>query len=149
MSIPKLILIIIPFLFLAAIEVSAHPPSEIKLNYDPASGLFNIVVHHVSSNLRSHHIRAVSISINNKPMARFAFPSQTSAAGLVKEVPLTLKPGDVVAVKVFCTQAGPKEATIIIFDESQKENQPPGLRQQAPASGPDKKKDYKKKSTYP
>lgn len=92
----------------------AHPPSDIALIYDAEKKVLVVDIKHVSDNMRKHHIRRIQVFKNDADPLEYSLVKQTSGAGLVHKVPLNAKSKDQIRVKAICSEAGYKEATLII-----------------------------------
>lgn len=90
---------------------SAHPPSEIRLNYDGEKKLEVRVIHGVDNGSK-HFIDKVEVRLDSKLVAEKVFASQLSPKGLVVAFPLgSLAPGTVIAVRAHCNIFGSREVT--------------------------------------
>ena len=111
-------IVIIGVLFCnVALRGEARPPSKIDLSYDKDTKRLHVVVQHVSENLRKHHIRKLDVSVNDEMPFSHYFPSQTSAAELITDIPLDVAPNDTIRVEAFCSDAGRAEQTLFITED--------------------------------
>jgi len=93
---------------------SAHPPSNIKLTYDPETEILHVSLIHRSSDPRSHRIRKIILYQNDEETDHFFYPKQTNGAGLEEDLYIEVESGDVVRIKAICSEAGSGEAEITI-----------------------------------
>ncbi|MFH1359948.1 MAG: hypothetical protein ABIJ41_02805 [Candidatus Omnitrophota bacterium] len=112
-------------LFFMAQSASAHPPSEIQLNYNQENQILHIVVSHNTHNLTKHRIRKVIVYLNDQEVLNKNYVKQMSASELVNDIAVQAKPGDIISVKAICSEAGYKQESLIIpQEETQKDKSP-------------------------
>jgi len=103
-------------LFLQPFFLWAHPPTDMKLEYDQNEKNLHVEITHVAHDPREHHIRKVLIYQNDeKPIIRY-FATQTRPSLLIVDVPLEAKEKDTVRVKAICNEGGQKEETLVVSD---------------------------------
>lgn len=105
-------------LFMPAQLLWAHPPGKIELNYNVATQMLEIKMDHVSSNLNKHYIRLLQIVKNQDEPINMTLPTQTSPEGLLKSVSVAANPGDTISVKVYSTQGGIGEESLVVPEPS-------------------------------
>ena len=109
----KIISALIVFLFILTGVAYAHPPKEINLDFDKASGTISAVVVHPVNNPAEHYIKTVEISLNGALVNTQNFTKQDNAVTqFVSYVIKDAKPGDTVSVKAYCSIQGDKENSI-------------------------------------
>ena len=108
----KMILVLCGFL-IASTTAFAHPPSDIKIQFDPATKILTAVIKHRVSNPKTHYINKVDIGLNGKEIQMLSFKSQeTPALQTVKfAIPLAKK-GDTLSVEGYCSLSGKLEKEI-------------------------------------
>jgi desulfoferrodoxin (superoxide reductase-like protein) len=100
-------------LLLAAAQAFAHPPSDIKIQFDPATKLLTAVIEHRVSNRKSHYIKKVDIGLNGKEIKTLSFKKQDdNAAQTVKFAVPRAKKGDTLSVEGYCNLSGKLEKEI-------------------------------------
>ncbi len=104
--------------------VFATPPSEIKLEYDQEKKILHMEFKHVSSDPRDHYLRRVFIYKNDVEVVKRQYTKQTNHQKLIDDVPIELRPGDVVRVLAICNEAGRKEETLVIPEKNEESNSP-------------------------
>lgn len=93
----------------------AHPPSDIKTQYDPATQTLKAVIEHPVSNASTHYIDKVDISINGKEVQELKFQSQETPGSQTLEIQLKdVKSGDLLSVEGYCNLSGKLEKEIKI-----------------------------------
>jgi hypothetical protein len=110
----KIILFFVVLLFLVPKLVGAHPPSNMELEYDSEGKLLHITMRHVTNNSRKHRIRLLVVYKNGEQFANYYLPHQVSPKGIDTESALDAESGDEIKVQAVCSEAGRKEATLII-----------------------------------
>jgi len=102
-----------------------HPPTDVKLNYDQATGILHIEMTHVTGNIREHHIRKLIVFRNQKEILNETIVKQTTPHHFAMDIPLIANPADVIIVRAFCKEGGSLEESITIpAPEGEKESQP-------------------------
>ncbi len=91
----------------------AHPPSDIKIQFDPATKILTAVIQHRVSNPTSHYIYKVDIGRNGKKIQMLPFKKQeTCTSQTVKFVIPEAKKGDTLSVEGYCKLGGRLEKEI-------------------------------------
>ena len=108
----RLLSMILGFVFISP-SLYAHPPSEMKLNYDAKQKLLHIEIKHLSYNPREHHIRRLMI-VKNDEQPLISYFSSQKPDGLSQDVTIDAKKGDIIYVKAYCSDSGTKEETLAI-----------------------------------
>ena len=108
----KIILTLCGLLVISA-TAFAHPPSDIKIQFDPATKTLTATIKHRVSNPKSHYIFKDDIGLNGKEIKMLSFKSQaTSAAQPVLFVIPEAKKGDTLSVEGYCNLGGKLEKEI-------------------------------------
>lgn len=94
--------------------LSAHPPTDLKISYDPAEGVLRVSMTHVTSNMIKHRIRKIQVFKNDEVVLDETIVQQTSSNSMVKSIPLSVVAGDTIRVKAICSEGGIGEQTIVI-----------------------------------
>jgi desulfoferrodoxin (superoxide reductase-like protein) len=91
----------------------AHPPADIKIQFDKRFHLLTATIEHPVSNPKSHYINKVDIGLNGKEIQTLTFKQQDANAEQVIAVPIPqAKAGDVISVEGYCNQSGKLEKEI-------------------------------------
>jgi hypothetical protein len=97
-------------LFFLATTVYAHPPSDIKIIFDPKTKILSALIIHNVSNPATHFIKKVDVSLNGKEIVEQAIsrqdnPNSQSVSYLIPD----FKEGDLLAVEGYCSISGKLE----------------------------------------
>lgn len=92
--------------FLAAAPVSAHPPSSVIPAYDPATGELRVAITHTVPNPDRHYIGNIAVFVNGGLVNDTAYSFQPSPDTFTYIYPVTVQPGDKIAVTAGCNLAG-------------------------------------------
>ncbi len=111
-SIVFILLLMIPLVY-------AHPPSDIKITFDPQTKMLRAVIMHDVSNPFKHYIEKVDIALNGDEIAEIGFLKQdNNQSQLVSYSIPAAKDGDVISVEGYCSISGKlKEEITIKTDE--------------------------------
>ncbi len=108
----KTILMLCGLLFTSTLAF-AHPPSDIKIQFDDKTKTLTVVIQHRVSNPQSHYINKVDIGLNGKEIQMLPFTSQdNNATQTVKITVLEAKKGDTLSVEGYCNLSGKLEKEI-------------------------------------
>ncbi len=111
----------------------ATPPTTLDLTYDPASGVLHVEAKHVSEHLDKHYLHRLVIYRNGAQEQEIVYTRQKYPSKFMEDIPLIAKPGETIAVEVFCSQGGSKRAELTIDSTSPDSATPSAL---SPAEGP-------------
>jgi len=93
--------------------VFAHPPSDIKIKYDPAGKMLEALIEHAVSNPQGHYIKKVDVSLNGKEILSQELSRQdNNQTQTVKYLIPDAKAGDTLAVEAYCSISGKLEKEI-------------------------------------
>ncbi len=96
------------FIFFAAVPMAyAHPPSDIRISFDPNTKILKAVIMHNTSNPLSHYIEKVDVGLNGKEIieqliSREDNNESQSVSYLIPDA----KDGDTVSVEGYCSISG-------------------------------------------
>ncbi|MCM8797560.1 MAG: hypothetical protein NC923_06790 [Candidatus Omnitrophica bacterium] len=113
----KRILVVIGFLsgLVFTSTAYAHPPSDIKVTFDPETQMLEVVIAHNVSNPISHYIKKVDIGLNGKEIIEHIISRQdNNQTQTVRYLIPDAKSGDVISVEGYCSISGKlkKEITV-------------------------------------
>jgi hypothetical protein len=96
--------------FLLTATVYAHPPSDIKVTFDPKTKILSALIIHDVSNPATHFIKKVDVSLNGKEIVEQAIsrqdnPNSQAVSYLIPD----FKEGDRLAVEGYCSISGKLE----------------------------------------
>lgn len=99
------------FVFFALNAVAyAHPPSDIKITFDPKTKILNAQIIHDVSNPSTHYIKKVDVAINGKEIIEQSISRQdNSDSQMVSYFIPDAKVGDVFSVEGYCSISGKLE----------------------------------------
>jgi len=98
----------IMFIFLTIASAAyAHPPSDIKIDFDPKTKMLHAVIVHNTSNPLNHYINKVDVGLNGKKIIEHAISrednnKEQTVSYLIPDV----KDGDVLSVEGYCSISG-------------------------------------------
>ena len=111
----KKIALVLCGLLVACTTAFAHPPSDIKIQFDEKTKTLTAVVKHRVSNPKAHYINKVDIGLNGKEIQMLPFRKQENNAGQTLKVLVPeAKAGDVLSVEGYCNLGGKLEKEIRI-----------------------------------
>lgn len=85
----------------------AHPPSDIKISFDPATKMLHAVIIHNTSNPESHYIKKVDVSLNGKEIIGQEISKQdNNESQTVHYLIPDARQGDVISVEGYCSISG-------------------------------------------
>ncbi|MFA5167208.1 MAG: RnfABCDGE type electron transport complex subunit D [Candidatus Omnitrophota bacterium] len=94
-------------LLIASTTAFAHPPSDIKIQFDPATKLLTAVIEHHVSNPQTHYIKKVDIGLNGKEIKMLPFKKQDDNTTQTVEIMIPeAKKGDTLSVEGYCNLSG-------------------------------------------
>ena len=107
---------LIVFIFLVVASTAyAHPPSDIKTDFDPKTKMLHAVIVHNTSNPLNHYINKVDVGLNGKEIIEHIISrednnKEQTVSYLIPDV----KDGDVLSVEGHCSISGKlkKEITV-------------------------------------
>ncbi len=96
----------------------AHPPSEVRVDYDSVSEILVVEAFHSVGDPVNHFIESILVSVDNEPYYELVSKRQTdsSAAEALFYLP-DLSPGTRVEVEVKCSRFGSRKAVLIVDQE--------------------------------
>jgi desulfoferrodoxin (superoxide reductase-like protein) len=99
------VMAIIPVFYFS--EVYGHPPTDIKVSYDPATMTVNAVITHPVADPATHFIKKVDVSLNGKEVISQEIGRQddSETQTVIYRLP-DVKEGDAIEVEAYCNIAG-------------------------------------------
>ena len=104
-------------LVLIASTAYAHPPSDIKITFDPQTKILSAVIIHNVSNPTNHFIKQVDVGLNGKKIIEHSISREdNNETQTVSYLIPDVKDGDVLSVEGYCSISGKlkKEITVKI-----------------------------------
>ena len=85
----------------------AHPPSDIKITYNPKTKILTAVIMHNVSDVKKHFIYKVITGLNGKEIINHAISKQDNKTDqTVSYLIPDAKPGDALSVEAYCNLSG-------------------------------------------
>ncbi len=85
----------------------AHPPSDIKITYNPKTKILTAVIAHKVSDVKKHFINKVDVGLNGREVISHAISKQDNKANqTVSYLMPDASPGDVLSVEAYCNLSG-------------------------------------------
>ena len=96
--------------FVLSVTAYAHPPSDIKITFDPQTKILNAIIIHDVSNSSKHYIKKVDVSLNGKEIIEQSISRQDNFnTQTVSYFIPDAKDGDVFSVEGYCSISGKLE----------------------------------------
>lgn len=95
--------------------VYAHPPSDIKITFNPDTKMLQAVIYHNTSNPLNHYIKKVDVSLNGKEIIEHQISREdNNETQTVSYLIPDAKDGDSLSVEGHCSISGKlkKEITV-------------------------------------
>ena len=93
----------------------AHPPSDIKITFDPASKILTAIILHNVSNPSDHYIKKVDVGRNGKEIVEHQISCQdNNESQAVQYLIPDAKNGDAISVEGYCSISGKLEKEITV-----------------------------------
>lgn len=110
----KVLLLALCFIMVASFAY-AHPPSDIKVTFDPQTQEVKAVIFHNVSDVNKHYIKKVDIGLNGKEIAELKFKKQDKLSTQeVTYIMSKVKAGDKITVEAYCNLSGKLEKGIVV-----------------------------------
>ncbi|MDD3374741.1 MAG: hypothetical protein PHY73_03330 [Candidatus Omnitrophica bacterium] len=111
----KVLFLTMAISILLASAAYAHPPSDIKITFDPETKILQAIIYHSTSNPAQHYINKIDVALNGKEIISQEISREDNnltqtASYLISDA----KPGDVLSVEGYCSISGKlgKEITV-------------------------------------
>ena len=96
--------------FMIASIAYAHPPSDIKITFDPKTKMLQAVIMHNTNNPISHYIKKVDVGLNGKEIIGHNIPREdNNETQTVSYLIPDIKDGDILSVEAYCSISGKLE----------------------------------------
>jgi hypothetical protein len=101
--------------FTVASTAYAHPPSDIKISFDPNTKVVTAVIMHYVSNPLNHYIKKVDLGLNGREIIEQSISRQdNNDSQTVSYLIPDVKAGDVVSVEGYCSISGTLKKQIVV-----------------------------------
>jgi hypothetical protein len=101
--------------FMTASIAYAHPPSDIKITFEPKTKILQAVIVHNTSNPLSHYIKKVDVGLNGKGIIEHQISREdNNETQTVRYLIPDVKNSDILSVEAYCSISGKlkKEITV-------------------------------------
>ena len=99
------------FLTLASINVRAHPPQGLDLDYDSNTNTLTVSITHAVSDNTTHYIFSVVVSVNESVVLSPTYTSQPDLGFFIYEYSVTTNEGSTIQVTASCSEGGALTST--------------------------------------
>lgn len=95
----------------------AHPPQEIRLNYDPKTKILKAEIVHIVSNPASHYISKVDVALNGKEIIEHKISRQdnNNLQSVIYLIP-DVQNNDIISIEAYCSISGKLTKKIKVGD---------------------------------
>lgn len=100
---------------LCVLPLLAHAPKGVEVEFDPQSGILDVLVTHGVNDASKHYIYRIIVELNGEKVVEQKFSSQTNADE--QNVLYTIhdaKEGDKIKVSAFCNISGKRSGEITV-----------------------------------
>jgi hypothetical protein len=112
---------------IVAINVTAHSPSSMSINYNTESEELIVTINHVVSDTTIHYIYNITIEKNNEFYKSFDYINQPSTSSFTYTYnDIVAEAGDMFSVVARCNQGGQISKSLTVGSSSQ-DNETPGF----------------------
>jgi len=96
--------------FILSAAAYAHPPSDIKITFDPKTKILSAVIIHEVSNPNKHYIKKVDVALNGKEIIQQSISRQDNFnTQTVNYFIPDAQDGDLFSVEGYCSISGKLE----------------------------------------
>ena len=100
------------FLTIAGINVRAHPPSDMTLEFDSNTNALTVTITHIVSDNTSHYVQSVVISVNGSVDQTHPYTSQPDTVEFVYIYTVVTSAGSTINVLATCSEGGTISRTL-------------------------------------
>ena len=94
------------FLTLAGINVRAHPPDDMSLEYNPGTNILKVSISHGVASNASHYVISVVVRVNGSVDQTHFYTSQPDLIFFIYEYTVITKNGSIFEVTATCSVGG-------------------------------------------
>lgn len=111
----KLLTAVLPLFFAFSGIAYAHPPSDIKITFDPATKILTAVIMHDVANPLNHYIKKADVGLNGKEIIEHTLSRQdNNTSQTVSYLISDVKNGDTLSVEGHCSISGKNKKEITV-----------------------------------
>lgn len=100
------------FLTIASVNVRAHPPSDVSLEFNSSTNTLKVSITHGVVDNASHYIVSVIISVNGSVDQTNLYTSQPDVAFFIYEYSVITNIGSTIRVTATCIEGGSATTTL-------------------------------------
>ncbi len=109
----KKMILILCGLLIANATAFAHPPSDIKIQFDEKTKTLTAIITHRVSNPGTHYINKIDIGLNGKEIKMLPLKQQENSVAQTMQIEIPeAKKGDTLSVEGYCNLSGKLEKEI-------------------------------------
>jgi len=98
--------------------VHAHPPSDIKITFNPQTKILQAVIYHNTSNPINHYIKKVDVGLNGKEIIEHQISREdNNETQTVSYLIPDAKQGDSLSVEGYCSISGKLKKEITVAEK--------------------------------
>jgi desulfoferrodoxin (superoxide reductase-like protein) len=97
-------------LFMMALPVTAHPPSQVSIAYDSQNQSLMVTTTHQVSDPTSHYVFRIEVLKNGEKVITKEYTSQPTPSTFSYDYPLNASKGDIIKATAYCVIAGSRSA---------------------------------------
>lgn len=103
-------LLLIVLVALVPLNLFAHAPKNLKLNYKAEEGKLEILIPHKVKKVEAHYIDVLTIWVDGEEYKTLTYDKQSTKESHELSIDLKLEKGSTVEVKAECNKMGSKKA---------------------------------------
>lgn len=93
----------------------AHPPSDIKITFDPKTKILQAVIIHNTSNPINHYIKEVDVGLNGREIIKHLISREdNNESQTVKYLIPDAREADMISVEGYCSISGKLKKEIMV-----------------------------------
>lgn len=110
-----------------SLNVSAHPASEMSLNYNKNNNILEVTISHQVSDPGEHYIDNLTISLNGEIHSSYKYTSQPTSSSFTYTYELNASEEDTIEVYTHCNLGGTLTEELNVKSTSDTSTSEPGL----------------------
>lgn len=109
----KITVFTVLFMAMGIASACAHPPSDIKITFDPQTKMLQAIIMHDVKNPEKHFIKKIDVGLNGKEVISQVISRQdNNESQTVRYLIPDAKAGDVISVEGYCSIIGKLEKEV-------------------------------------
>ena len=111
----KISIFTILIVFIFSLGIFAHPPTEIKMDFNLENMMLEVIVNHVSQNSSDHYIHNVKVFLNDNLHIEQNFIAQFNKnEQYLHYIIPGVKSGDIIKLEAVCNKFGNRTAELSV-----------------------------------